>query len=513
MKRMVFFAVFLVVLAACFGCAADKLTDGDWEYETEGYGDTKTVRITKYAPAGEVPEVLEVPEKLGGYPVRELRSSSLSNVYREENGKTEQVPGPKILVLPAGLKKIDVGSIRFNDLEEIRIENGENYETRDGVLFETRTHTLMTYPRNRENTPYTVPEGTLVIGSYAFEYSENPHEVILADSVRRIENNAFRIHELHLTIPEGIEKIEPGAVIWASRFISRSPRYQVVNGLLVDSEEKALLSVPQYPYDRDRKTWIVKIPEGVETIEYNAIDGVDCYQVVFPSTLKTIKKSNDFYRIYSGSMTFPEGLERIGDHFSAWDLKTLVFPSTLISIGEWCFNNMGSVESIFFGESLKSIGAYSFCNNENLETVVLPSSLSSIDSTMFKADENAAFSGCPKLCAVVTPGSKAESFCRERMIPYRYFFDRIWNVDSGEAEEALALSGADHVRIRMDKKSLELTYNLDGEPCSEVFPVRWKDGLLCMENGNMKYTLTDAKHLTLDMNGKELHLIRIEDRK
>ena len=34
-----------------------------------------------------------------------------------------------------------------------------------------------------------------------------------------------------------------------------------------------------------------------------------------------------------------------------------------------------------------------------------------------------------------------------------------------------------------------------------------------MENGNMKYMLTDASHLTIEMNGKELHLTRIEDRK
>lgn len=512
MKRLTVFLVFLTVLLPCFHSFAATKKEGDWEYDTTGYGDSKTVRITGYAPSGDIPEVLEVPEMLGGCPVKEI--GRLRNVYRKQaNGDSERVPGPKILVLPAGLEKIDAGSIGFYDLEEIRIENGLNYETQEGVLFESKTHTLITYPRNRKGTVYTVPEGTLVISSDAFEYPEYLDEVILADTVRRIEEDAFKIHMLRLTIPAGIEKIEPGAVIWAREFISFSPRYPVIDGLLVDSEEKALLSIPEYPSDRDYENWIIHIPEGIETIEYRAIDGINCYQVVFPSTLKTIKSRNAFYRIYSGSLIFPEGLETIGAHFDASGLKTLTFPSTLRYIGEYCFYGMDSLESVFFGEGLTSIGYYSFCSNKKLTTAVLPSSLSQFGSTSSSWYEDAVFEECPKLCAVVTPGSKAERFCREKMISYRYFFDRIWSVDPEEAAEAFALSGADQFQIRMDKKSLELTYTLKASPHQDVFPVQWKDGLLCMGNGNMNYTLTDASHLTIEMNGKELHLTRIEDRK
>lgn len=509
MKRLTVFLVFLTVLLPCFHSFAAEYTEGDWKYEIISYAD-KTIRISGYAPSGDIPEVLEVPETLGDYFVKEI--GRLRNVYRKQaNGDSERVPGPKILVLPAGLEKIEAGSISFDDLEEIRIENGLNYETQEGVLFESKTHTLLTYPRNRKGTVYTVPEGTLVISSDAFEYPEYLDEVILADTVRRIEEDAFKIHMLRLTIPAGIEKIEPGAVIWAREFISFSPRYPVIDGLLVDSEEKALLSIPEYPYDRDYENWIIHIPEGIETIEYRAIDGINCYQVVFPSTLKTIKSWNAFYRIYSGSLIFPEGLETIGAHFDASGLKTLTFPSTLRSIGDSCFSSMSSLESIFFGESLTSIGNDSFCRNKNLATVVLPPSLTAFGSDSSWRDQ--PFDQCPKLCAVVTPGSKAERFCREKMISYRYFFDRIWSVDPEEAAEAFALSGADQFQIRMDKKSLELTYTLKASPHQEVFPVQWKDGLLCMENGKMNYTLTDASHLTIEMNGKELHLTRIEDRK
>lgn len=509
MKRLTVFLVFLTVLLPCFHSFAAAYTEGDWEYKIISYAD-KTIRISGYAPSGDIPEVLEVPETLGDYYVKEI--GWLRNVYRKQaNGDSERVPGPKILVLPAGLEKIDAGSIGFYDLEEIRIENGLNYETREGVLFESKTHTLLTYPRNRKEASYTVPEGTLAISREAFNFPEYLNEVVLPDSVRRIEKDAFVVSGLRLTIPKGIEKIEPGAVIYAREFVSFSPRYPVIDGLLVDAEEKALLSVPNYDSERGERNWIIHIPEGIETIEYHAINGINCYQAVFPSTLKTIKSGNDFYQIYSGSLVFPEGLESIGDFFSAVGLKTLTFPSTLRSIGNSCFSSLSSLESIFFGENLTSIGGDSFCRNRNLATVVLPPSLTAFGSDSSWRDQ--PFDQCPKLCAVVTPGSKAESYCREKMISYRYFFDRIWSVDPGEAEAAFSLSGADQVQIRMDKKSLELTYTLEASPHKDVFPAQWKNGLLCMENGNMNYTLTDASHLTIEMNGKELHLTRIEDRK
>ncbi len=513
MKRLIFIAVFLTILSACFGCSAARMTEGDWEYEIiSGYNSSNAVRITGYKPSGDPPEVLTVPDTLGGYPVWELKDYSLMDIYRtRENGEYKRVPGPKVLILPSGLKKAEAGSIRFEDLKEIRIDNGTNYETRDGVLFDSEKHILVAYPSGKTGNTYTVPEGTRVIGSNAFSYMDHPNTVILPDSVRRIEKDAFKIHQLQLTIPAGIEEIEPGAVVWASRFVSGSFRYQVINGLLVDTKEKALLSVPT-PYDRDEKTWVLEIPEGVEIIAKMAIMSVSCWQVVFPSTLKKIDDSNGFFHIYSGTLVFPEGLESIGKSFGAWNLKTLIFPSTLRSIGEWCFNNSETLESVFFGEGLTLIGEDSFCRNENLTTAVLPSSLARIAPSTYKQDHPAVFDECPKLCAVVTPGSGAESFCRENMIPYRYFFDRIWQADPGEAEEAFSLSGADRVQIRMDKKSLELTYNRGASQQREVFPVQWKDGLLCMENGNMTYTLTDASHLTLVINGKELHLVRTEDR-
>ncbi len=72
MKRLIVFFVFLSILLASFDSFAATKKDGDWEYDTTGYGDSKTVRITGYAPSGDIPEVLEVPEMLGGCPVKEI---------------------------------------------------------------------------------------------------------------------------------------------------------------------------------------------------------------------------------------------------------------------------------------------------------------------------------------------------------------------------------------------------------------------------------------------------------
>ncbi len=99
----------MMCLLVCFCSFAG--TDGDWEYELL-FGDK--VQITNYNPSEDPPEVLTIPETLGGYPVRELRDYSLRDIYRtQENGEYKRVPGPKVLILPAGLTKIETGSIRF----------------------------------------------------------------------------------------------------------------------------------------------------------------------------------------------------------------------------------------------------------------------------------------------------------------------------------------------------------------------------------------------------------------
>ena len=501
MKRAVFWTVFLVSLALCFSAGAVESTEGDWEYEIED----KTARITDYNPSDNPPEVLIVPETLGGYRVTEI-GYAFSNYRHLPDGKSEEMPGPRVLVLPDTVREVRQGGIGFEDLEEIRVDS-EYYQAVDGVLFERKTGTLVAYPQGKKDRSYRTPEFAQAIAENAFGSSDFLKEVIVTDNVRSIEKRAFHVFHLRIVLPEHIAAIQSGFAVFADEFVSESPRFQVINGMLIDTEKKELLCVPYESGDEHSR--IITVPEGVETIGDEAFSFVSCDQLLFPSTLKAIGKSNDISDIYSGSLAFPEGLESIGDNFRISNVKKIVFPASLKSIGYWCFRYISNLESVVFREGITSIGYQSFCNNGSLKTVVLPQTLWHIGEKPY-SKENEAFIDCPNLQAFVLPGSSAESFCRRMNIPYEYTYEGLWQAEEREAAEVLSLPGAEQVQIRLTDSTLELSYVLDGSEHRETYRINWKNGRLCMDGGYMNYFM-DGRELTLEMNHAELHLTRAEE--
>ena len=511
MKRTMLIAMLLILLLACAGAsfAGGQVVEGDWKYEVINPGsDSPTVRIIKYNPAADPPEILIVPEQLGGYPVTEIERYAFTSYRELEDYKTEKIPGMKTIIFPSCLEKIEPGGFSIDELREFRIENNPRYETRDGVLFDKETNTLQAYPTGREDRSYTVPEGTLAIGEEAFNWTMWLQELHLADSVRKIEKDAIRVSELQLYIPEGIETIEPGAVIYVSAFTSLSPRYRVIDGLLVDTEEKRLVSVP-YSYQTSDRA--ITVPEGVEIIGEWAFWGNSCSRISFPSTLRIIEGCNSIRHIGSGTLELPEGLESIGNSFDPGDVETVIFPASLRTIGNSCVTYCDNLKSVVFREGLKSIGRGSFEHNENLESVILPRSLKEIGAVFYDSNANKAFRECPKLTLQVLPDTAAEAFCLKTGVPYRYVFAGLWQADDEEAGPALSLAGADSITIRLEQNTLELAYRLEGNSFTESFPVEWTGERLCMEGGYMEYELTDPEHLVLKMNGVQLHLTKAED--
>ena len=128
----------LFILPACGACAADR-TEGDWIYSVRD----RTARIEKYNPPEDPPEILTVPESLGGYPVTEITGYAFANSRRLEGWKTEEMPGSRVVILPDTIRSIRAGAFGFDETEEIRIGNNEIYETVGGVLFERQTRPLV----------------------------------------------------------------------------------------------------------------------------------------------------------------------------------------------------------------------------------------------------------------------------------------------------------------------------------------------------------------------------------
>ena len=97
------------------------------------------------------------------------------------------------ITIPDSLEVIEGSSFAgCSSLEEIRVSEGNSsLKVLDGVLFSADGRTIVLSPRNRKLTEYEIPEGTEVIGPYAFESSSFLEKVILPQSLTDIGEYAF----------------------------------------------------------------------------------------------------------------------------------------------------------------------------------------------------------------------------------------------------------------------------------------------------------------------------------
>ena len=113
------------------------------------------------------------------------------------------------------------------------------------------------------------------------------------------------------------------------------------------------------------------------------------------------------------------------DNLAPWNsvssnIKNIVLPEGLTSIGEWAFYLCASVTSISIPEGVSSIGVRAFCNCSNLTSITLPNSVTSIGNRAFYSCYNLAsailstnlskidkylFGQCRALAAITIPNN------------------------------------------------------------------------------------------------------------
>ena len=76
----------------------------------------------------------------------------------------------KTFNIPSKITKMDDVISSCDHLEAIDVAAAnEVYQSIDGVLFDKTTHTLIKYPPMKRGSSFTIPAGTEVIASYAFD--------------------------------------------------------------------------------------------------------------------------------------------------------------------------------------------------------------------------------------------------------------------------------------------------------------------------------------------------------
>jgi len=119
-------------------------------------------------------------------------------------------------------------------------------------------------------------------------------------------------------------------------------------------------------------------------------------------------------------LVIPEGVSSIGVYafVDCTSLTSVTFPTSVTSIGHGAFYGCTELHSVNFSEGITSIGAYAFCGCSALTSLKIPSSVTTIS--------DGAFNSCKGIKSVTIPsrftsiGSSAFSYCAELADVYCY---------------------------------------------------------------------------------------------
>ncbi|KAL7720462.1 Leucine rich repeat containing protein BspA family protein [Entamoeba marina] len=147
-----------------------------------------------------------------------------------------------------------------------------------------------------------------------------------------------------------------------------------------------------------------KIPSGVTMIGFQCfgcksifgIGGVsDVKRIIIPSTIQSIGYKCFSYCPTLKSINLPSSLTSLGDEcfYYCSSLTSINLPSTINSISNGCFFNCNSLKSIILPSKLTSLGSYCFSNCRSLTSINLPSSITSFGE--------GCFNGCSQLKGVI----------------------------------------------------------------------------------------------------------------
>ncbi len=136
-----------------------------------------------------------------------------------------------------------------------------------------------------------IPEGVTTIGRHVIGYTPKLKELILPSTLELVDEKA---------LGHGTEELEKITVKGTSKAVTS------IDGVLFSADGKKLL---KYPAKKGRS---YTVPEGTETIAYDAFYKADLVEIEFPETLKNI--DNYAFEGCRGldALIFPESLERIG---------------------------------------------------------------------------------------------------------------------------------------------------------------------------------------------------------
>ena len=264
----------------------------------------------------------------------------------------------------------DIGHYVFRgcvSLKSIGVsKENQRYISVDGVLFNKNKSWLITYPAEKSDSEYAIPNSVTSICDSAFYGCKSLTSITIPNSVTSIGSGAFEYCKslTSVTIPNSVKIIDSFAFYNCTSLTS------------------------------------VTIPNSVTSIGSGAFD----------------------YCTSLASITIPNGVTNIGDGAfgRCRSLTSVTIPNSVTNIGNGAFCYCTSLTNVTIGNSVTSIGYNAFENCTNLTNITIPDSVKSIGFEAFvgctelrnvtignsvKSIGNGAFNGCANLTSVTIPNS------------------------------------------------------------------------------------------------------------
>lgn len=250
----------------------------------------------------------------------------------------------------------------------------------------------------------SVMPGVETIGKFAF-YKSNIKEIVIPNTVKTISYKAFSDSQLtSIIIPESVTTLGGGA-------FSDNALLERVDYL---SASCTLEPGDCYPFENCPELKEFNFGNDIKYIPDNLLRNCKGFESISIPEGVTDIGSYTFADTNLKTIVMPDSLESIGDSCfeNCSEMKTVVINGNIFLIGDNTFNGCEKLKEIYISDSVKDIGRNSFAGCESLETVYMSKnvvyipercfeSCTALSSFTWEADSKLigklAFAGCTSL--------------------------------------------------------------------------------------------------------------------
>lgn len=327
--------------------------------------------------------------------------------------------------LPKHIETIEPGAFSAR-MNAISLDNENPYYTvENNCLFTKNKKTLVLYAgvvdveHDSIIREYHIPEGVETIGAHAFENQDILCEIVLPNSVKYIGDSAFfQCTYATIQLTDSVVSVGDRALLECfsicSLYIGKNLEHfgneafysARLESIKVHSDNQFFICVDNVLFTKDMSKLILYpvasknssyvIPEGVTCIqayafagfESSLIQGANLETVIFPQSVVSIGDSAFNGQIKIKELNLPYSLETIGHHaFTNVSLvDTIVIPDSVTNIGEWAFYGNGA-ETIYIGKGLEILGIKAFLRHDH-GTAEIQVHINGLPPTVIGSDYN-----------------------------------------------------------------------------------------------------------------------------